>query len=130
MGYSPWGHKRVGHDLATKTTLAGLGFSLNFACVSKMLSSLLSAGLLEGLACVKMDSVLGSAVLGPGIPSLNSQPPAEALGVICACEIQIGGGQWGVFVNHSDSADVIESELIKNGPSEIFPGGISSVACA
>lgn len=28
---------------------------------------------------MKMDSVLGSAVLGPGIPSLNSQPPAESL---------------------------------------------------
>ena len=79
---------------------------------------------------MKMDSVLGSAVLGPGIPSLKSQPPAEALGIIHACEIQIEGGQWGVFVNHSDSTDVIESDLIKNGLSEIFPGGISSVACA
>ena len=77
-----------------------------------------------------MDSVLGSAVLGPGIPFLNSLPPAEALGIIHACEIQTEGGQWGVFVNHSDSTDVIESDLIKNGLSEIFPGGISSVACA
>jgi len=29
-GYSPWGHKRVGHDLATKTTKKGHRYLFSF----------------------------------------------------------------------------------------------------